>query len=153
VPGYDYPGIARWTAGNTSAPPVDLFAYNYVLIPINIGRVHWTLIYIDNQERTITYLDSTRGDGTAIIGNVQQYLDDEHLHKKGSRLDQPYRVGVPPADLPRQRNGFDCGAFVCAFGDMLCRGAWPSSVCFTQRSMDYWRRRIGVSCIKGELLE
>ena len=152
-PVYNYPGVRNWTAKRGKRSPVDIFAYRYVVMPINRGNVHWAAAVIDNHQRTVTYLDSLRGSGSDVTGALLQYLADEHLDKRGAPLPQPYRVGAPPADLPLQTNGVDCGGFVCAFGELISRGVMPSSACFTQRDLGYWRRRIGVSCIRGGLLQ
>ena len=149
VPGYDFPGVRGWTAGTAKRPAVDLFSYRWVILPVNRSNVHWALGVIDTQERTVTYLDSLGGDGSDVTDALLQYVADEYRDKKGVALPAPYRAVLQPADLPRQQNGVDCGPFVCAFAECYFRGVRPSSAVFSQRDMQYWRRRVAIACLCG----
>ena len=57
--------------------------------------------------------------GCVVSGDVR-YLGDEHqdklqrpMEKEGWVLDEPAK------GIPRQRNGYDCGVFLCMFADYL----------------------------------
>jgi len=43
-------------------------------------------------------------------------------------------------DAPQQENGYDCGVFTCQFMESLSRG--EEFFNFTQRDMDYFRKRM-----------
>lgn len=53
------------------------------------------------------------------------------------------------ADCPKQRNGVDCGVFLCKYMDYLSR---EEPMNFTQDDMSYFRVLIGVEIINGKLL-
>jgi sentrin-specific protease 1 len=149
APKYDYPGVRGWTAGPSKRAATDLFAYRWVILPVNRGNVHWTMAVIDNRERTVVFLDSLGGDGSDVTEALLRYVADEYQDKKGKPLPAPYRVVAQPADLPRQENSVDCGPFVCAFGECFYRGVLPSSLLFSQRDMLYWRQRVAIACLCG----
>jgi sentrin-specific protease 1 len=149
-----YAAVARWTGGRGRKLPVDIFSMRRFLVPVNRGNVHWALALVDVPARTICYLDSLGGDGADVVEGLRKYLEDEHVAKKGVPLPGEPFSGVPaPHDLPRQRNGVDCGAFVCAFIECLARGIMPSSELFTQADLGYWRRRILTTCLVGAALD
>jgi hypothetical protein len=152
-PVYNYAGVKGWTAKRGKRLPTDLFAYRWVVMPVNRGNVHWTMAVIDNLERTVMFMDSLGGDGSDVTEALLRYVADEWADKKGGPLPAPYRVVLQPEDLPQQTNGVDCGAFVCAFGECYLRHITPTSAVFTQRDLPYWRKRVGVTCLKGRLLD
>jgi hypothetical protein len=141
---YDFEGVASWTrrAG------IDLFAFKKILVPINITNQHWALAVIDNDARTVAYLDSMGGSGNSVVEALCKYMSDEHKDKKGVPLPgNPYTAGQPPQNLPRQHNGFDCGAFLCAFCELIVRGVEPSTAVFSQQDIPAIRERILLTCI------
>ena len=152
-PVYNYAGVRGWTAKRGKRLPTDLFAYRWVILPVNRGNVHWTMAVIDNRERTVMFLDSLGGGGSDVTEALLRYVADEYADKKNASLPAPYRVVAQPGDLPEQTNGVDCGAFVCAFGESYLRGIVPTQRVFSQRDLPYWRRRVGVTCMKGRLLD
>ena len=151
----NYGSVKSWTAmRGTQRCAVDIFAFRWVVLPINRANKHWLCAVLDNAERTISILDSVHNDdGRDVTDNLLRYIADEHAEKKGAPLPAPYRVVPQPADLPRQTNGVDCGAFICAFGEHFSRGLFPSSASFTQADMLYWRLRIGLTCLRRQLLD
>jgi hypothetical protein len=147
-PGYDFPGVRRWSKSGST--PVDIFAFEKVLIPINYRKFHWALIVVNNLLRTLAYYDSCRSlgfTGEHQMEQVGKYLHDEHLDKKGTPLPQAYRVVAAPADLAQQKNGHDCGAFVCAFETCLAFGVEPTTSVLPQASLPLWRQKIGAACL------
>ncbi|TNN31624.1 Sentrin-specific protease 2 [Liparis tanakae] len=52
------------------------------------------------------------------------YLKEEHRAKRGRELDSPkWTVGsLRAAEIPQQRNGSDCGVFVCKYADYIAKG-------------------------------
>ncbi|ORZ11035.1 hypothetical protein BCR41DRAFT_357393 [Lobosporangium transversale] len=54
-----------------------------------------------------------------------------------------------PKDIPTQKNGFDCGVFTCTFIEFKSRG--QDQLDFSQRNMDYLRKKIALSIINKSL--
>ena len=128
---------------------MDLFAYKKVLVPINRDRTHWALAVIDVEARTVAFLDSLRGRGGDVVEALCKYMSDEWADKhQGQPLPgEPFTGAPAPPLLPIQRNGVDCGAFLCAFCELLVRGVEPTEDVFTQENIGYWRQRILLTCL------
>ena len=67
--------VKRWTE------KVDVFSHSLVLVPVHLG-MHWCLATMDIKERAIKYYDSMRGNNTACLEALENYLKAEHLAKK-----------------------------------------------------------------------
>eukprot|EP01029_Cantina_marsupialis_P031026 TRINITY_DN8703_c1_g2_i1.p1 TRINITY_DN8703_c1_g2~~TRINITY_DN8703_c1_g2_i1.p1 ORF type:complete len:720 (+),score=201.01 TRINITY_DN8703_c1_g2_i1:132-2291(+) len=142
---YDYKGVRRWT----SKKKVDIFAMDVFLIPINCNQVHWTMCAVDMREKTVRYIDSMHGDGTSKCQTILRYLKDEHKNKKKTDLDvSEWSVYGIDDSVPVQRNGYDCGVFVCCFGNHL---AADMPFNFSQDDIPSFRKHIGVSILKNEV--
>jgi sentrin-specific protease 1 len=103
------------------------------------------------KERRIQMYDSMGGSGMHYLKSLFQYLQDEHMDKKGTPLpdkDQWELVGYQPG-TPCQKNGFDCGVFTCMFADFLSRD-WP--LVFSQEHITQCRERIALSIMRGSAI-
>ncbi len=55
-------------------------------------------------------------------------------------------------DIPQQKNGSDCGIFLCQYAEYLARDIKPPFD-FTQRNMPYFRVRMAYESITGQILK
>ena len=81
---------------------------------------------------------------------LERYFQDEHKDKKKQEDDRPWTLVPCTDDTPRQRNGFDCGVFVCVFSEYLSRGR---ELTFTQEDVTVCRERIGYSIIQSKIVD
>jgi len=104
------------------------------------------------QEKRIQYLDSMGGSHEGYLQSIFQYLQDEHQDKKKGSLPNAEQWTLEPcnAAIPRQRNGFDCGAFVCRYVDRMARNL---PLDFDQQGMNDFRRQIALSILDNEVWE
>lgn len=85
-------------------------------------------------------------------GNLFDKITD-YLDKKGAergyekRIWQRYRSSL----CPTQENGYDCGIFICLFGERLSRGLRDLDFDFTQSDINYFRKRIVCEIIEGRI--
>jgi len=80
---------------------------------------------------------------------MERFLVDEWKRKKGRKKNPGWKVGTRKMDpVPQQMNGFDCGVFLCAYGECLSRGV--SEFDFTQDDMLAYRMKIGISLLGNE---
>lgn len=109
--------------------------------------MHWCLAVIDPPEKRIVYFDSLGDQGiqcrkhlfqsvaptlfdfvagvavAAMSCAVHRYLQDEHQDKRKAPMDTSgWDISSPADKLPQQRNGFDCGVFLCIFADYFTAG-------------------------------
>lgn len=148
--GYDYSRVSRWTRKYT-----DLFGYDKILIPINQPN-HWVLVVINFAKKTVEYYDSLFGEDSTCANYILRWLGDEWADKYKTNpkyKDCNPRVSgwsiVYPKDIPRQRNGYDCGVFTCKNAECLSRS---DSINFTQKETPHIREVMMYELYKGKLL-
>jgi Ulp1 family protease len=71
------------------------------------------------------------------------------VDQKASRAGPKWEARRPQKNLPSQRNGFDCGIFVCHYVEQLQKGG---SMNFTHTDMERKRNAIRLSIIRGKLI-
>ncbi|KAF9091385.1 SUMO1 sentrin specific peptidase 1 [Mortierella sp. AD031] len=139
--GYDK--VKRWTK------KVKLFEMDYVLIPIHCSGNHWTTAVIDMKRKRIDYYDSLLGNNPKCFLILRDYLESESRDK----LKKPFNFdgweNDCPKDIPRQRNGYDCGVFTCTFIEFKSRGAEEFE--FSQDEMPYLRKKMILNIINKSL--
>jgi len=137
---YNYANVKRWTK------KVDVFSMDLLLIPVNLGNLHWALLTIDLAKTCINYYDSLGGSGTHVINALGRWLEDESRAKRGVALDTSH-CGANfwtrrshGKTIPQQNNMSDCGVFTCEFAQTLSKGS--SDFGFSAEDMPYMRRRV-----------
>jgi len=135
-------GLARWTR------KVDLFEMDVIMVPIHLG-MHWCLATIDIRAKTVTYYDSLLGENQQCVKALRDYINAEHIAKKGGPLDLTEWKCVIEKDIPEQLNGCDCGVFTCKYAEYLSQ---DKSFDFDQSDMPYFRRRMIWEIVNKTLL-
>ena len=137
---YEYRNVKRWSK---KVPGKDIFKLDKIFFPINQSHTHWMCAVIYIKEKRIQMYDSLGSRGMHYLKCLFQYLQDEHMDKKGAPLPDinEWKLVVCQPGTPCQRNGFDCGVFTCMFADFLSRD-WP--LVFTQEHITQYRERIAL---------
>uniref|UniRef100_A0AAY5EA50 Ubiquitin-like protease family profile domain-containing protein n=1 Tax=Electrophorus electricus TaxID=8005 RepID=A0AAY5EA50_ELEEL len=137
--------VRRWTKA------VDLFLYDVVLVPLHLG-VHWSLAAVEFRSKSVRSYDSMGQRHDDICNLIMMYLKEEYRIKKGKDLETlKWTVtSTRSAEVPQQRNGSDCGVFVCKYADCIAR-AQPFS--FRQCHMTYFRKAMIWEILKQRLLQ
>jgi len=118
--GYCYEKVQKWT--NRLRDSEQLYARRAILFPLNVNRVHWTLVVADVRQRTLTYYDSMGDSGESYLQLIQRYLTDDYKDKNGESLPWVWALVSKGCSTPQQKNGVDCGVFMLALLNILCRG-------------------------------
>eukprot|EP00811_Abedinium_folium_P002266 NODE_12076_length_1247_cov_6.458929.p1 GENE.NODE_12076_length_1247_cov_6.458929~~NODE_12076_length_1247_cov_6.458929.p1 ORF type:complete len:243 (-),score=82.07 NODE_12076_length_1247_cov_6.458929:365-1093(-) len=142
---YSYSEVRRWTI----RAKVDIFALDYVLFPINVGSMHWTVGIIDFRERGFRFLDSMGATpNSTFVPFLRRYLADEHKAKKGGPLADVdnWELLFSKTPVPQQHNGYDCGVFACYFTECFSAGR---SFDFAQDDMPDFRLRLAARLMKA----
>lgn len=134
--------VCRWTR------KIDLFTYDVICVPIHLG-MHWCMAIVDMRRKTVSYYDSMGKPNVQCTEAIFRYLQDEHAEKKGSPFDTKGWQLKCVRDVPQQMNGSDCGMFSCTYAEFATRNA-PFN--FSQEDMPYFRRKMVVELMIGELL-
>ena len=161
---FDYSRVRRWTMAKKMAHG-DVFGMDLVLVPIHCNGNHWTLAVINFVDKRFEYHDSLRGSGRHVIKNLRDWLRKESADKRkcewegweeiaGHPNDGEWRNGWSEKEwergIPQQRNGFDCGVFMCKNADYHARDGLLN---FTQADIDYFRRRIVLEIRNCQLVD
>ena len=122
----------------------DLTESDIVLVPIHKDD-HWTLISVVIKERKIEYYDSilsTRNYSKAP--KVFRMFFNRYFEEKHKQAG--FKVDVKK-DAPVQRNGHDCGIFVCLEAEEIARVGYVRKQFDTSNA----RRKIMINIFKGNL--
>ena len=123
----------------------DLTKKDLILVPIH-KLDHWSLVYIDNHFKTVYYLDSIIGSRktSGAPGMMKKYIE-EYYRRKGEEVTFKVKIRT---DIPVQKNGVDCGVFVCQYAERVARRA-PFS--FKQADMPAFRSKMLEEIAQGKL--
>ncbi|KAL5969502.1 Sentrin-specific protease 1 [Taenia solium] len=143
--GPGYAGVRRWTRS------IKLFEHDLILVPIHDRTIHWCLVAIDLRKATLSYYDSMGGTNDRCLDILLNYLDSESKDKLQKPLEsmstwQKINTG---ASVPQQRNGSDCGVFLCTYAEFLSRDA---EFTFSQEDMPDIRKRMMYEILTRQLL-
>jgi len=75
----------------------------------------------DVDKKTVSYYDSYGNNGRDYCDKVLDFLRDDHLSRKGLPLGTQWTTETVQ-NLPRQKNGYDCGIYCMTFGEYISRG-------------------------------
>ena len=72
----------------------------------------------------------------------------KHLDKKKTALDvSGWTMESPTTSVPQQRNGCDCGVFMCTYANFLVAG--HELLGFSQQDMPLFRARLAADVLRG----
>jgi Ulp1 family protease len=118
--GINYEAVQKWTS------KVDLFEYDYLVIPIN-KLFHWYGAIICNLPLlkqkigtpTIIILDSLGYSHSRTIQNLQDYLVAEGKTKHSLSFQTSDITGIHAESIPKQDNYRDCGLYILGYIEKL----------------------------------
>ncbi|KAF2103291.1 cysteine proteinase [Rhizodiscina lignyota] len=142
--------VMKWSK-RAKVGGANLLEVEQLFIPINRGS-HWLLLVISGTQRKVTLLNSITGAGLPsrdAFRAVRKYLALE--------LGEKYVAGewrMADGGSPQQRNGSDCGVFVCFNALALMLDLEPKKA-FGAADMSAGRRQVAATLInegfRGEL--
>ncbi|KAL2372786.1 hypothetical protein RJZ57_002742 [Blastomyces gilchristii] len=103
---------------------VDIFSYNYIVVPIN-ENIHWYMAIICNlpnsTDETTSPVDvsSTKENGShrrsETIRILQEYVIEEGKSKRSLIINSKNIEGMAAKGIPQQSNTFNCGLYLLAY--------------------------------------
>lgn len=101
---FEYQRVQSWSRRVYGG---DIFNLSKVVFPINVRQIHWFCVVAFMQEKRIQFYDAKGSSGESYLRHVFQYIQDEHLDKKGKQLQNPEEWALIPCDsnTPQQENG------------------------------------------------
>ena len=144
--GYD--AVKRWSS-RAKIGGNDLKAVEYVFIPCNPTKSHWTLVVVSPARKTIEVFDSMHGDSTAKVNTTKVWLKGElgrsYVDSEWTVIEDPTYRGRGKG--PTQNNINDCGVFTVTTAKMLVLGVDPMAV--SAGDMPLQRRRLVAELLNG----
>ncbi|KAG9243894.1 hypothetical protein BJ878DRAFT_508659 [Calycina marina] len=98
---------------------------------------HWMLGAVRPGARTIEFFDSFGSVSKAarFVAEMKEFLK---VHLGAAYVDEEWKV--PGTGCARQRNGYDCGVFVCT--NALCVAMGLDTTCYREEDLNQQRRNI-----------
>ena len=144
--GYD--AVKRWSARGKIGGN-DLKTVEYVFIPCNPTRSHWTLIVVSPIRKTIEVFDSMHGSSLDKVDTTKKWLKGElgrsYIDSEWTVIEDP--VYRDKGKGPTQNNHSDCGVFAVTTAKMLVLGVDPMAV--SAEDMPLQRRRVVAELLNG----
>ncbi|KAF3936154.1 hypothetical protein ABW19_dt0201871 [Dactylella cylindrospora] len=139
---HGYSRVSRW-AKRAGAGGEKILSLDGVIIPIH-RNYHWTLSFINVKKKQFEYYDSLAGNWDPI-SLLREFMKQEVGAKY---VDSEWKDYYPRDKTPQQKNGVDCGVFLCKTAEVICRDGIMS---FSQDDIPKIRRMMQVELLKGDL--
>ena len=144
--GYD--GVKRWSS-RAKIGGNDLKNVEYVFIPCNPTKSHWTLVVVSPVRKTIEVFDSMHGSLLDKVNTTKEWLKGEYgrsyVDSEWTVIEDPRYSGCGKG--PTQNNVNDCGVFTVTTAKMLVLGVDPMAV--SAADMPLQRRRVVAELLNG----
>ena len=144
--GYD--GVKRWSS-RAKIGGNDLKNVEYVFIPCNPSRSHWTLVVVSPVRKTIEVFDSMHGSSLDKVNTTKSWLKGElgrsYVDSEWTVVEDPMHPGRGKG--PVQNNANDCGVFAVTTAKMVVLGVDPMAV--SAGDMPMQRRRVVAELLNG----
>ena len=144
--GYD--AVKRWST-RAKIGGSDLKNVEYVFIPCNPSRSHWTLVVVSPVRKTIEVFDSMHGASLDKVNTTKSWLRGElgssYVDSEWTVVEDPVHPGRGKG--PVQNNSSDCGVFAVTTAKMLVLGVDPMAV--SAQDMPLQRRRLVAELLNG----
>ena len=143
-----YNAVKKWSTRAKIGGP-DLKAVEYVFIPCNPTKNHWTLVVVSPVRKTIEIFDSMHGAIADKVKKTKEWLKGEmgksYVDSEWTVIEDPMYSGLGKG--PTQNNINDCGVFTVTTAKMLVLGVDPMAV--SAEDMPLQRRRIVAELLNG----
>ncbi|CAF9939989.1 MAG: hypothetical protein ALECFALPRED_008397 [Alectoria fallacina] len=144
--GYD--AVKRWST-RAKIGGNDLKTVEYVFIPCNPSKNHWTLVVVSPVRKTIEVFDSMHGASLDKVNTTKLWLKGElgrsYVDSEWTVIEDPVFRGRGKG--PTQNNVNDCGVFAVTTAKMLVLGVDPMAV--SAGDMPLQRRRLVAELLNG----
>lgn len=113
---------------------VDVFSFKRIFIPLIVdNQSHWILAMVDVNNSSVVLFDSLGYNRITDGDRIASYLERETVRRNIS----PRQWSVLNAvSIPEQKNGYDCGVFVCKTAEFL---HLSQPLFFSQNDMPFFR--------------
>jgi hypothetical protein len=118
-----------------------------ILFPMNLEDYHWILLWFETEINTLFVVDPMQVDSVKEMKVVQDFVKAIQASFNTKRSTEFKVVSLPDTYFNGQKNGFDCGVFVCLYMILIWRR--KSLKVFRQRDCNKLRRILLQIGLKG----
>jgi Ulp1 family protease len=126
---------------------INIFNFKRLYFPINIKNIHWTLIVIDMENKSIVYYDSFHGDGSRLFTLAQQFLEQEAERQQEELKFEEWQT-INAKDNPVQQDGTECGVHVLIITDHMSDNL---PLDYSAEDTSNWRMKIAHAILQKSL--
>jgi hypothetical protein len=92
-----------------------------LMVPVNVNKIHWVLLWADFSSKKIVWADSMNSNGTLTTGEKQMVDAFEVFLSRvtGDVRRWTRKILKAWVDIPGQNNTYDCGIFVIRLGKAI----------------------------------
>lgn len=131
-------------------PPIwalnELKKYDKILIPVNVNKNHWSLIFIDSIKQVVLNFDSLYFSSSEMVDNIKKHFNNT-LPKFKNMINWSSTSKI---SIPKQSNDHDCGIFLCLYARHLIL---DQKFAFHQDNIVQWRKHIESEILNFKILE
>lgn len=127
---------------------IDIFTHDFLIVPVNGNRQHWSMVIICIQSKVIKNYDSLLITNDIALKKLVQYIEGESRRRNKAEFECGWTV-ENVRNIPRQYNGHDCGVFSCMYAEFVTRN---QPLQFSQQNMIYFRKKMIREICTGQLL-
>ena len=146
--GYNPGRVCSWLDGRARKTRINLFLYNKVFLPINVGGVHWVLVMIKPQDRIISFFDSFRGKSISIMLLIFGMLQEHYA--RNDKTDEEWESwSLEDCSFlcPYQEDCHQCGVHTLMRADCLARGKGVHDIWYENSDVEKYREFIAACLI------
>lgn len=113
--------VGKWTKRINSSHKYGIFSFDLILIPV-CDDSHWTLFAVSTQDSEVHFYCSLGLQASEThISNLQNWLTSEAGKLTDGKGSKYKKWTFSNTACARQENSYDCGFFLMAFSECLCR--------------------------------
>ena len=124
----------------------NIFKLHMLMFPIHVNQNHFILAVVNFQKKRIELYDSYRESHQKILDYLLAFLIQE-AQKQSEKVDFS-KWTMEHLTSPFQKNGVDCGVFVCTTANYLAQGL---DLDYTQDDMPLFRLKMVRDLSRGKL--
>ena len=96
-----------------------MFEWEHILWPVAWQGSHWLLFYANMRDGYSWLLDPASSNLSPAMVAVHHKLNKQIICVCSPMRLIPLNITLPPPNIPRQQNNFDCGVYICSYAQNI----------------------------------
>ena len=98
----------------------NIFVFRFHLIPIHYNGNHWMILCSDIHLKKVILFDSFNRMHPEILKKIRDFYNHQYFLHYGIQVPNQWEF-LHAESIPMQKNGYDCGVFVCKYSELFLR--------------------------------